>query len=59
MTPLAIVMMLVAIAIIWGGLAASIVFLRRHPAPHGGDEDGLGGANVTGTTSATRSPERD
>lgn len=63
MTPLAIVMMLVAVAIIWGGLAASIVFLRRHPAPHGGEEDDLGevagGGDVTGTTRSAPAPGRD
>lgn len=29
----AIIMLLVSIVLIWGGLAASIVQLRRHPDP--------------------------
>lgn len=31
MTPLAIVFMLLAMLIIWGGLAVAIVFLAKHP----------------------------
>ncbi len=31
MSATAIVMLIVAISIVWGGLAASIVFLRRRP----------------------------
>jgi hypothetical protein len=27
----AVVMLIVALAILWGGLTASILFLRRHP----------------------------
>lgn len=33
MTPIAIVMMIVAVLIIWGGLAASATYLIRHPLP--------------------------
>ncbi len=29
----AIVMMIVAIVLIWGGFAASLLYLRRHPDP--------------------------
>ncbi len=31
MTPLAIALMLLAMLIIWGGLAVAITFLARHP----------------------------
>lgn len=31
MSTTAIVMMIVAVAIVWGGLTAAIVFLMRHP----------------------------
>ena len=31
MSTAALVMMIVAIVIVWGGLVASIVHLRRHP----------------------------
>lgn len=31
MTPIAIVMMLVAMLVIWGGLALAVINLRRHP----------------------------
>lgn len=31
MTPIAIVVLIAALIILWGGLAASIVFLRRQP----------------------------
>ncbi|MGD8149855.1 methionine/alanine import family NSS transporter small subunit [Ornithinimicrobium sp. Y1694] len=31
MTPVAVVMMIVAIALVWGGLIASILFLRSQP----------------------------
>jgi hypothetical protein len=31
MTPAAIIMMLVAMLVIWGGLALAIMNLRRHP----------------------------
>lgn len=29
----AVIMMIITIAIVWGGLAASIAVLRRHPDP--------------------------
>ncbi|MDO5492893.1 MAG: methionine/alanine import family NSS transporter small subunit [Nesterenkonia sp.] len=31
MDPLAIVMMIVAILIVWGGLVAAMIHLQRHP----------------------------
>lgn len=36
MTPLAIVVMIVAMLILWGGLVVAIVFLAKHPLE---DED--------------------
>lgn len=43
MTPLAIVFLVLAIVIVWGGLVASTVFLRRRPEvaeyPGGGTDD--------------------
>lgn len=33
MTPLAITFMIIAVAVIWGGLVLSLVFLVRHPLP--------------------------
>ncbi len=43
MTPLAITFLILAIVIVWGGLVASAVFLRRHPEvadyPGGGVDD--------------------
>ncbi|NLU83065.1 methionine/alanine import family NSS transporter small subunit [Rhodococcus sp. HNM0569] len=33
MSATAVVMMLVALVFVWGGLAASIVHLRKHPDP--------------------------
>lgn len=43
MTPLAITFLVGALVIIWGGLAASILFLRRRPErddyPAGGEHD--------------------
>lgn len=37
----AVVMMAVAIAVVWGGLAAAVIRLRRHPEPPE-DEEGAG-----------------
>lgn len=31
MDPLAVVMMIVAILIVWGGLVAAMIHLQRHP----------------------------
>lgn len=31
MDPLAVVMMIVAIVIVWGGLVAAMIHLQRHP----------------------------
>lgn len=39
MTPLAIVFMLLAMAIIWGGLVVSVIFLVRNPLEDDGDDD--------------------
>lgn len=43
MTPIAIIMLIVSIVLLWGGLTASIVFLARRPDvaayPAGGLDD--------------------
>lgn len=43
MTPIAITFFVVSAVLVWGGLAASVVFLVRHPEvaayPEGGLED--------------------
>jgi hypothetical protein len=43
MTPLAITFLILSILLVWGGLVASSVFLRRHPEaasyPPGGTDD--------------------
>ncbi|EON33082.1 hypothetical protein GTC6_08684 [Gordonia terrae C-6] len=39
MSGIAIVMLIVSITIVWGGLVASIVFLRRRPEVEGLAED--------------------
>lgn len=43
MTPIAIVTLVVALVIVWGGLVGSIIFLARRPNvdtyPPGGEED--------------------
>lgn len=44
MTPLAIVFMLIAMAIIWGGLAVAIAFIARHPLDDDGPDDAEPGA---------------
>lgn len=36
----AIVMLVIAIVVVWGGMVASIVHLRRHPDQTPGDADG-------------------
>ena len=33
MTPVAIIMMIIAIVIVWGGLVAALINLSRHPDP--------------------------
>ncbi|TLM81297.1 methionine/alanine import family NSS transporter small subunit [Pseudarthrobacter sp. NamE2] len=35
MTPVAIIMMIIAIATVWGGLALALLNLRRHPEDEG------------------------
>ncbi|WP_082805815.1 methionine/alanine import family NSS transporter small subunit [Pseudoclavibacter helvolus] len=44
MTPEAITMLIIAIGIVWGGCAASVIALRRRPEradyPAGGHDDG-------------------
>jgi hypothetical protein len=46
MTPVAIVFLVLALVVVWGGLAASIMFLRRRPElteyPPGGTDDARG-----------------
>ncbi len=43
MTPIAIVFLVLAVLVVWGGLVASLVFLRRRPErddyPEGGVDD--------------------
>jgi hypothetical protein len=43
MTGMAIVILILAIVIVWGGLVASTLYLRRHPSredyPPGGTDD--------------------
>ncbi|HLT85239.1 MAG TPA: methionine/alanine import family NSS transporter small subunit [Phototrophicaceae bacterium] len=51
MTPLAIVFMIIAMLVIWGGLVVAITFLARHPlAP----EDDDGGPAARGPSPSTR-----
>lgn len=40
MSTAAIVMMIVAIVLVWGGLFASAIHLRRHPETNDPDEHG-------------------
>ncbi|MBB0245615.1 methionine/alanine import family NSS transporter small subunit [Streptomyces alkaliphilus] len=37
----AVVMMIVSIGLVWGGLIAAIILLRRHPDPGSGPEADL------------------
>lgn len=39
MTPAAIIMMVIAILLIWGGLVAALVHLRSHPDESNIDDD--------------------
>lgn len=43
MTPISIVFLILAIVIVWGGLVASVLYLRARPErsdfPPGGDDD--------------------
>lgn len=43
MTPIAVTFLLLAVLIVWGGLVASIVYLRTYPEPAefpaGGEDD--------------------
>ncbi|MEL4358454.1 MULTISPECIES: methionine/alanine import family NSS transporter small subunit [unclassified Luteococcus] len=34
MTPIALVMLVLSLALVWGGLVAAIINLRRHPSPY-------------------------
>ncbi|MEL4504419.1 methionine/alanine import family NSS transporter small subunit [Luteococcus sp. H138] len=34
MTPTALIMLILSLALVWGGLAAAIINLRRHPSPY-------------------------
>ncbi|UNX53661.1 methionine/alanine import family NSS transporter small subunit [Georgenia sp. TF02-10] len=43
MTPVAILMMIIAIVVVWGGLVVAITFLVRHPVEDVPDAD-RGGA---------------
>ncbi len=44
MTPTAIAMFVVAVGIVWGGLVASILYLRRHAGRRGAVVGGSGPA---------------
>lgn len=37
MTPIAIIMMIIAMVTVWGGLVASLIHLSRHPDEESGD----------------------
>ncbi|HLV04197.1 MAG TPA: methionine/alanine import family NSS transporter small subunit [Actinomycetaceae bacterium] len=52
MTLPAIIFMVLAIAIIWGGLAVAIVFLARHPLPPEEAPDTGGSRPVGGAAGA-------
>lgn len=39
MSMAAVIMMIVAIALVWGGLVASAVNLRRHPEPDESEDE--------------------
>lgn len=43
MTPIAITMMIIAMLVVWGGLAVAVVFLRKHPVADDPDAQTLGG----------------
>lgn len=43
MTPVAIVMMIVAILVVWGGLGVAVIFLARHQIDDDPDATTLGG----------------
>lgn len=42
MSPAAIIIMVVAMAILWGGLLATTLFLVRHPLEDVDDDEGYG-----------------
>ncbi|WP_298458717.1 methionine/alanine import family NSS transporter small subunit [uncultured Cellulomonas sp.] len=44
MTPVALLFLVISIVVVWGGLVASILHLRAHPADDGADP----GVDVTG-----------
>jgi hypothetical protein len=37
MTPVAVLFLVIAIVVVWGGLVASILYLRAHPTDDGDD----------------------
>lgn len=37
----AVIMMILALTLVWGGLAASILFMRSHPQVHLGEDPDL------------------
>ena len=39
MTGVAVLFLLISIVVVWGGLVASILYLRAHPTDEGPDDD--------------------
>lgn len=48
MTPAALIMMVIAILLIWGGLVAAIVHLRSHPEEIDAEEPTTPGSHPAG-----------
>ena len=41
MTPVAVLFLVIAIVVVWGGLVASILYLRAHPTDETDDDVGV------------------
>lgn len=39
MTGVAVLFLMISVVVVWGGLVASILYLRAHPTDDGPDED--------------------
>jgi Putative methionine and alanine importer, small subunit len=39
MTGIAILFLVISIVVVWGGLVASVLYLRAHPTDDGADDD--------------------
>lgn len=59
MDPIAIVMMIIAIAIVWGGMVAAFVHLLRHPDEKSGDLAEVEGTGEGRVIYSTSTPESD